>query len=217
MKRHSVIRLFNTVLLDDYDIAIYTGSEMCKEAYAYDRPGNFYLKDNFGLAVSLAVGLAMSTTKKVFVFTGEGDFIRELASGIQAAASKCRNLNIIILNNKVYSAAGELPNLFKNMNSTRAMISSFGMFVHDYTDYFNDKTHKQLISFLDEFKGPLTIFIDVEVGLKRGLSDLDLNEDKLSTRLMYFIKMEEQVEMDVEEKNIPVLELNKQVEFGGNN
>jgi thiamine pyrophosphate-dependent acetolactate synthase large subunit-like protein len=72
MKRYSVIKNF-TNLLKDNDIVIFSGKNMCKEAYQYDKPGYFYIDDTFGLSVSFALGIAMSTDKRVFVFVGEGD------------------------------------------------------------------------------------------------------------------------------------------------
>ena len=73
MKRYSVLRYFMKNILEESDVAILTGREMCKEAYQYDRPGNLYIYDDFGLTVSLATGVAMATDKRVFVFVGEGD------------------------------------------------------------------------------------------------------------------------------------------------
>ncbi len=216
MKRHSVIRIFTTKLLVDSDIAIFTGEDMCKEAYQYDRLGNFYLNNNFGLAISFAIGVASTTDKNVFVFTGEGDFIRELAVGIQAAVSKCRNLHIIILNNGVYDAVSKLPNIFGAMYSSRAMLSSFGVFVHDYTPYFKDNNHKLILEFFDDIKGPIAIFIDIDPGSKRNLNSIDIKDEILSTRFMHFIRM-----FKIEEghsktdENMPILELNKPITFGG--
>lgn len=216
MKRHSIIRIFITKLLAASDIAIFTGEDMCKEAYQYDRPGNFYLNNNFGLAVSFAIGVASTTDKNVFVFTGEGDFIRELAAGLQAAISKCRNLHIIILNNGVYNAVGELPNIFGAMHSSRGMLSSFGMLVHDYTPYFNDKNYKYILEFFDDIKGPVAIFVDVVPGTKRNMKDIDIEDEILSTRFMQFIKMFKVEEgHSKQDKNIPILELNQPITSGG--
>lgn len=217
MKRHSVMRIFTTKLLVDSDIAIFTGEDMCKEAYQYDRPGNFYLNNNFGLALPFAIGVASTTDKNVFLFTGEGDFIRELAAGIQAAVSKCRNLHIIILNNRVYQAVNNLPNIFGAMYSSRAMLSSFGVFVHDYTSYFKVNDYKSILDFFYDVKGPIAIFVDVDPGTKKKMNNIDIENEILSTRFMHFIKMFEVEEGHSKaDKNIPILELNQPITFGGN-
>ena len=214
MKRHSIIKVFIKKLLREEDIAIFTGDTMCKEAYEYDRPANFYLKDNFGLAVPLATGLAMGSHKRVFVFTGEGDFIRDLSCGIQAGASKCRNLFIVILNNKVYETASELPNLFSSMNSTRAMVASFALYMHDYTPYFKERAYNHILDFFDDLTGPLTIFIDVPTGTKKDLKEVNISDEVMTSRLVYFNKLKFQEEESNNDDAV-VLELNKQVELGG--
>lgn len=213
-KRHTILKIFLTKLLKEEDIAIFTGQNMCKEAYLYDRPGNFYLKDSFGSAVSIATGLAMGSKKRVFLFTGEGDLLREIGSGIQAGVSKCRNLFIVILNNKVYDSVGSLPNLFASMNSTRAMIASFGMFMHDYTPYFKERTYNQILGFFDDLTGPLSIFIDITPGFKKDLEEIKISDEEMTSRLIYFNKVDFEIQEDI--NNSVVLELNKKVEFGGN-
>lgn len=214
MKRHSVLKVFLTSLLEEDDIAIFTGIDTCKEAYEYDRPGNFYLNDNFGLALPLAVGISMGTRRKVFVFTGEGDFLRELAAGIQMASSLSNNLFMVVLNNGVYDSVGKLPNLFSGMRSTRSMMASFGVIMNDYTPYFKERTYKQIANFFYDLKGPLAIFVDVATGTKKNLKTVEINNETLVSRLIHF-NSSPLPEEEVDKSKIPILEANKPVEFGG--
>ena len=149
------------------------------------------------------------------MFTGEGDLIRELGAGIQAAASKCRNLHIVILDNEVYGSVGKLPNIFGPMNSKKSMMASFGLYLHDYTPHFRDKQQKTILDFYDDVKGPLAIFISVDPALKRNLLDIELPKDLLMTRFMAVVKKSTEDNKNFSEVDLPILELNKPVTFGG--
>ena len=131
------------------------------------------------------------------------------------AVSKCKNLFMVILNNKSYATSSPgLPNIFGTMTSSKSMISSFGVFIHDYSSYFRDGNYKSILDFFDKLKGPLAIFIDVESGTKKNTANIDIDPEALASRIMIFIKLVRE-SSDSETKSIPILELNKQVEFGG--
>ena len=96
MKRYDVLKEFIKRLRND-DIAIFAGKEMSKEAFQYDREGNFYVSSTHSIAPALAMGLASGTSKRIFVFSGEGTFLREAGTAIQMFASRLVNLFYVIL------------------------------------------------------------------------------------------------------------------------
>jgi hypothetical protein len=190
MKRYSVIKNF-TNLLKDNDIVIFSGKNMCKEAYQYDKPGYFYIDDTFGMSVSFALGVAMSTDKRVFVFVGEGDLLRELAVLGQVAVSKCKNMFVIVLDNGVYQSAGNHPNIFDSFMSKKGFIYNLGCLVHDFTFHFNDKYFVEVQSAVDRIRGPMIILIDVDKSVKKGTSNYKLVPIKQKNKFTKFVQNKE--------------------------
>lgn len=206
MKRFIALKYFIPTLRDS-DIAIFTGHEMCKEAYRYDRPGNLYLEYHYGLAPAFALGLAMCTDKRVFVFIGEGELLREMAVAVQMAASKCKNIILMVLDNGIYQSVGAYPNISQSIKSKRGTMFHIGVLVYDFTVYFAKKEFDNMKSFMKNINGPLAIFIDVDPGLKKGLPPIEISFEDQKSRLMDFV----QQKIEVEEPLIvtgPVLDAN---------
>lgn len=187
MKRYMVIKNF-IAALEDNDIAIFSGAEMCREAYQYDRPGNFYITDSYGLAPSFALGMAMCTNKRVFVFIGEGDLLREFAIAPQMSASKCPNIFLVVLDNGVYQSAGGSPNIMGAMRSKRGVMFNLGLVVFDFTVYLAKKEFDKLNFFMKNLRGPVVLFFDIETGIKKNLPDINIKPQELKLRLMEFAK-----------------------------
>jgi len=186
MKRFTVVKEFLNAL-GDSDVAIFSGKELNKEAFEYDREGNFYVADN-ELTMALALGVAISTDKKVFVFCNDCDFIRDLSSIVQMSISKCRNIFCVILNSGIYQEEGGQPTLLNSMYSPKGIVFNTGMIVHDFTPLFKNKTSlKELKNTVRGLKGPLSVFIGVDKGLKKDLNDVNISETDLRKRISSFI------------------------------
>lgn len=190
MKRYTVIKNF-VASLEDNDVAIFSGKEMCKEAYQYDRPGNFYIQDSYGLAAAFALGVAMCTDKRIFVFIGEGDLLRDLSITTQMSASKCPNIFLVVLDNGVYQSAGNFPNIMESMRSKRGVMFNMGLVVFDFTVYLVKKEFSKMKFFMKNLRGPIVLFFDVDRGVKKQLSEIDIFQEDLKTRLMEFLKSKE--------------------------
>jgi len=190
MKRFSAIKSF-TNLLKNNDIVIFSGKDMCAEAYQYDKPGYFYIDDTFGISISFALGVALSTDKRVFVFVGEGDLLRELAVLGQVAVSKCKNMFVIILDNGVYQSSGGQPNIFSSFMSKKGFIYNLGCLVHDFTFHFKNKYFVEIKSAVDRIRGPMIILVDVDKGIKRAASNYKLTPIKQKNKLMKFVQNKE--------------------------
>lgn len=186
MKRYSVVKTFNKCFKDS-DLIVITGNDLCREFYEYDRPGNLYLKENFGTAISFAVGLAMCTDKRVFVFTGEGDLLREFSAIPHSAVSKCKNLFIVVLNNGIYQSVDSMPNIFDQFSSPKVVFFQFGFITHDLTDYIKKTKLSLFKDFLDRIRGPMAIIIDVDRGLKKDLKELDLDYEQHAKDFLLFV------------------------------
>jgi len=189
MKRYIVIREF-LKCLEDNDIAIFSENEMSKEAFQYDREGSFYITDSPGSALSIALGVAMNTNKRVFVFINDECFLREVGAAAQAAVSKCVNIFYVMLNSGYYQSSGFQPTIFEGFAGIKSFLYGSGFIVYDFSHYFKDKAFSVIHSIINNVKGPMAILIKIDKGLKKGLKNLD-NKINFKERLMSFINDEE--------------------------
>ena len=76
----------------------------------YDRPRNFYLEDAMGLALPLALGLAVSQPRRrVVVAEGDGGLTMHLGALVTVGAVAPRNLTVLLVNNNIHAASGGQP------------------------------------------------------------------------------------------------------------
>jgi hypothetical protein len=182
MKRYTAIKnLLN--LLHDNDILIFSGPDICKEAYEYDKPNHFYINDTQGVAASVGLGLAMCTDKRVFTFIGEGELLRDLGILTQLGSSRCENMFLIVLDNACYQAAGGHPSIFDNVISKKGLVYNAGSKVVDFTKHFRDRIFKNLKNRFDTLLGPITILLDVDKGLKKDLPEIEIDYLKQKDRI----------------------------------
>jgi thiamine pyrophosphate-dependent acetolactate synthase large subunit-like protein len=188
MKRYTVIKHL-LELLHENDILIFSGEEICKEAYVHHKDNHFYVNDStVSAAIPVALGIAMCTDKRVFVFAGEGEMLRELGVLAQIGASKCRNMFLVLLDNGCYQSAGGYPNIFENVLSKKGLIFNSNMKVSTFTRHFKDKRFKQLKNRFERLMGPSTILMTVDKGIKKNLPCLDIDlieqRDRISKMIM---------------------------------
>jgi hypothetical protein len=188
MKRYKVVKDFIACLKEN-DIAIFAGEELSKEAFQYDREGNFYIMDSPGVAAPLALGVAMNSDKRVFVFCGDGEFLTEIGAYAQASVSKCKNIFCVILDNDCYQTAGGPPTIFRSLNSAMGTLFNFGFTTFNYTPHFKGRVSiPNMYKKIENIVGPVAILITLDKGVKSGLEDITLSKKELSDRLSNFIK-----------------------------
>jgi len=75
-----------------------------------DRPENFYFEDAMGLALPLAVGLALAQhSRPVFVVEGDGGLFMHMGALVTLGAAAPRNLTVLLIQNGVHAASGGQP------------------------------------------------------------------------------------------------------------
>jgi len=74
-----------------------------------DRPGNFYMLGSMGMAGPIALGLALSQPRPVYVIEGDGALLMNLGSLATIAREAPPNLCMIIVDNGVYGSTGNQP------------------------------------------------------------------------------------------------------------
>ena len=186
MKRYTVVNNFVN-LLHDNDVLIFSGEELCKEVYGNNKPNHFYIRDSIGVAIPFGLGIAMCTDKRVFVFVGEGELMRELGIISQIGASKCSNMFVVLLDNGGYQSAGGYPTVFENMLSKKGFIYNSNTKVITFTKHFNDKEFKKLKERFLRLVGPMVILMDVDKGIKKGLEEIDVDFEEQRDRISKFI------------------------------
>lgn len=187
MKRQSVIKLFTSYLKDN-DLAIFAGNNICKEANLYDRKGNFYVEDETGIGLSLALGVAMCTDKRVFVFCDDFYFLKELSASIHIAVSKCKNIFLVVLISGEYQHTGHNPTIFNEINAPKTVMFGAGFLINDYTKHFKDvATSKSVKGILSNSYGPLFVAIYVDLGENKKAGEIGLTVTERVERLADFL------------------------------
>jgi hypothetical protein len=190
MKRYTVIKNFIN-LLEENDILIFSGRELCREAYQANSPNCFYINESAGVAPAFGLGLAMCTDKRVFVFIGEGELLRELGIVAQIGVSRCQNFFLVVLDNKCYQTAGGHPTIFERLLSKKGLIFNSGSKVSTFTKHFQDKRFKRLKDRFTRFVGPLVILMDVDKGVNKSLEEIDINFIEQRDKLIEFAQNED--------------------------
>ncbi len=76
-------------------------------AAMHHAPENFYIEDAMGLAVPLALGLAVAQPRRrVFVVEGDGATLMHLGALVTVGAVAPRNLTVLLIQNGVHGASG---------------------------------------------------------------------------------------------------------------
>lgn len=190
MKRQSIIKLF-TSYLNDNDLAIFAGNNICKEAFLHDRKGNFYIEDEIGIGISLALGIAMCTDKRVFIFCDDFYFLKELSASMQIALSKCKNIFLVILVSGEYQHTGRNPTIFNEIAAPKTVLFGMGFLINDYTKHFSSiQTSKSVKSILKNLYGPVAILIYVNLGENKKVDKIGLTVMERMKRLTEFLSVE---------------------------
>ena len=72
-----------------------------------DAAENFYLEDAMGLALPLALGLAVAQpTREIVVVEGDGGFLMHMGGLVPVAAAAPDNLTVLLIDNGMHGASG---------------------------------------------------------------------------------------------------------------
>ena len=150
--------------LKDGDMGLFIGDAICNEAKEYDRPGNVYLSSKYDNLISLGLGLAMGTNRRIFMFCEDSYLLRNISEAAHLSVSKCKNVFLVLLISGVYSDFGTYPNIFDNFANPSGIFFNMGLLVHNYTKHF--KISKNPVKVIRQtwcnIRGPLTILIRVD-------------------------------------------------------
>lgn len=93
-------------------ICFFTNGFISREAFsAKDRNENFYMLGSMGLIASVGLGVALNTSKKVFVFDGDGSILMNMGIMPLIGYEQPKNLVHFILDNGSYASTGGQPTI----------------------------------------------------------------------------------------------------------
>lgn len=105
--REGYYRVLAEVLPADTLVVTALGNASYLWACLRDRPENFYVEDAMGLALPVALGLAVAQPRRrVVVVEGDGGLFMHLGVLVTAGAVAPRNLTILLIQNGVHAASG---------------------------------------------------------------------------------------------------------------
>ncbi len=108
MKRIEAIRQIMDGVTDELVIA--TTGMISREVFLVkDRPENFYMCGSMGCALSIGLGLAMNSDRRVVVIDGDGAALMALGSLAVARYLKLTNLKHYVIDNGTYASTGDQP------------------------------------------------------------------------------------------------------------
>ena len=147
MTRYGLLKKFLSVI-EETDVVIFSGKELCEEAYENDASNCFYLNSN-KVSISFALGIAVSCENRVFLVCDANSVISEMNSLLQVIASKQSNVFIVMVSNtddRFFNLVSHKQGMFFDMG--------FKSFVLD--KYFeSSKDLNNLKLFLENMKGPI--------------------------------------------------------------
>jgi sulfopyruvate decarboxylase subunit beta len=108
--RQDYYRALADGLADDTLVVTSLGNASYLWACICDRPQNFYVEDAMGLALPLAVGLAVAQPERQIVgVEGDGGLVMHLGVLVTLAAVAPGNLTVLLMQNRVHAASGGQP------------------------------------------------------------------------------------------------------------
>lgn len=105
--REDYYRVLAEILPEEALVVTALGNASYLWAAVRDAPENFYFEDAMGLALPLALGLAVAQpSREVVVVEGDGGLLMHLGGLVTVGAVAPANLTILLIHNGVHAASG---------------------------------------------------------------------------------------------------------------
>lgn len=110
---------------------------------AGQRPENFYMLGSMGLAIPIALGVALAQPgRRVFALEGDGSLLMQLGSLGTVAATGAKNLAIIVFDNGMYQITGQQKTLTAATVDLVAMAKGAGL---PQSEWASDEAHFEVL------------------------------------------------------------------------
>jgi thiamine pyrophosphate-dependent acetolactate synthase large subunit-like protein len=136
------------------------------------RPENFYMLGSMGLAVPIALGVAIAQPQRgVIALEGDGSILMSLGCLSTVAQLKPRNLTIIIVDNGMYQITGKQPTTTRSTADIVQIARASGI---ENSSWIRDEAHFEQLtdrSFADGGPILLAARIDDQPGFAKMVRD----------------------------------------------
>ena len=139
---------------------------------AGQRPENFYMLGSMGLAVPIALGVALAQpARRTFVLEGDGSLLMQLGALGTVAATAPRNLTIIAFDNGMYHITGKQKTLTATTVDLVAVARGAGL---QRSEWAKDEAHfEALVERALHEDGPWFIGARIDGEKPAGVTDRD--------------------------------------------
>lgn len=159
MTRQDIIRTL-VEGVDEETIIVSNIGDASFELYMIsDRPRNFYMLGSFGLAPSIAFGLAISRKERVVALNGDGALLFNLGSLTTEGRYKPENLLHIVVDNGAHGATGYQPTATSLRTDLAGIAASCGLMAVTVKDH---SSFKKALEEALHAKGPQVIVAKVD-------------------------------------------------------
>ena len=147
--------------IGDQDVALYSGSELCRVAKKFARSQDIMLGGVKSPAAVVA-GLANAVEERVVLFCDDDTLLEDLSSFAQMAVTRCRNVFCVVLHSGIRRGSGTYT-LSESVASLKGLLFNMGFVIHNYTPHFETNYGAEEVRLIwTKAQGPLVAFLDVE-------------------------------------------------------
>ena len=192
MNRNNFIKQYISFLTKK-DIIVFAGKSVCQESLKYTGLNTLCIDDNYGYGMSMVLGIAMGTKKRVYLICDDYYLLKDLGAVTHFGLSKMKNLFIIIIVNGYYPFVDNMPTITESIPNIKGLLFSSGFTINDYTRHFKTQATSKIIkSLLLSMKGPLAVFMcpDKANEVPKHYTEFDYNITNQITELKKILKDE---------------------------
>ena len=149
--------------INDNDIRVYTNNHLSRAGYSFsDTHGSLYTRSNSRLIPYIALGIARTTDKRVFIFSTTDDLSVDIGFITQMGSSGLMNIFYVLFDTRIYNECNNMALPFCDIKEIKGLFVNNGVLIHDYTSYFNNKPVLDVSPMVKNINGPLATLISVD-------------------------------------------------------
>ena len=145
------------------------------------RPQNFYMLGSMGLAIPIALGVALAQPqRRVIALEGDGSLLMQLGVLATIATLQPKNLIIVVMDNRTYQITGSQPTASAFGADFVAIARGAGIKQSDWA--LDETTFEQLVARALSQEGPS--FVAARIDDKPAVATTDRDPAQLRDRFM---------------------------------